>query len=348
MRSYLRDWNSTSGGAGSAVPGEVLSKMGLTLGSNARIFAGLYIETSLLREQVRWAGGRAGGRVLTGRKSGWRAHSLQQVDGATPDPPNQTMHLFESSPLPPRQLYALWPKGTCEELGLAGKINVTLREMVSAMVEASNPPAAALALNAQLDGMMGPALAGGPAAADNPFGLIGELAMNCTDVVPAFVKTAEDLNRKLYCGYYQSRCGSGTGPQQLSAAYDWKGTNDIRWAGAAGCFWVPVSHVERHVCMQLQVCMHSPRVKLTRNVHLPPTHTPKTPLPGLSPTYTTMTRTACPWGRSPRSTSASPRSSTSRSTAGYGRTWVSWRGGEWGEGRVLLAGPLLAVWLAVR
>jgi hypothetical protein len=64
VRSYLTQWNETSGGQGSAVPGEVLSLLGLTLGTSARVFAGLYIESALMREQV---GGQAAGR---GREPG--------------------------------------------------------------------------------------------------------------------------------------------------------------------------------------------------------------------------------------------------------------------------------------
>jgi len=99
------------------------------------------------------------------------------------------------------------------------------------MVNASNPPAAARALNAQLAGLMGAASGGDGSDAtvsDTPFGLISSLAMNCTDVPSVYMKTVAEVTRKLYCGYYQSRCAGGSGPQQLSAAYDWRDTDAVK------------------------------------------------------------------------------------------------------------------------
>jgi hypothetical protein len=55
VREYMSRWNQTGGPARGAVPGEVLSLMGLTLGTSARILAGVYMETALATEQV---GGR--------------------------------------------------------------------------------------------------------------------------------------------------------------------------------------------------------------------------------------------------------------------------------------------------
>lgn len=47
-------------------------------------------------------------------------------------------------------LYALWPDGTCERMGLSGKYNTSLTNMIAAAVNASNSPAVAAAINAQL------------------------------------------------------------------------------------------------------------------------------------------------------------------------------------------------------
>jgi hypothetical protein len=58
VREYLDTWAQTGGPDSGSVPGEVLSMLGLTLGSSAKILAGLYVETGLVREQVRAAGGR--------------------------------------------------------------------------------------------------------------------------------------------------------------------------------------------------------------------------------------------------------------------------------------------------
>jgi hypothetical protein len=115
----------------------------------------------------------------------------------------------------------------CAAMGLDEQTNVTLDTMVSAMVNVSNPPAAARALNNQLRAVMTAAAAAGPGGgggATGMFGGLGELVMNCTEMPTAFVATAADIAARLYCGYYQSRCG-GNGAQQLSVAYDWRGTD---------------------------------------------------------------------------------------------------------------------------
>lgn len=63
VRRYLEDSNVTGGGggggadAGGSLPAEVLSKMGLTLGSSGRIVAGVYIEPALTGNQVGHAWG---------------------------------------------------------------------------------------------------------------------------------------------------------------------------------------------------------------------------------------------------------------------------------------------------
>jgi len=129
------------------------------------------------------------------------------------------------------QLYALWPKGTCADLGLSGKTNVTITEMVSAMVNVSNTPATARVLNNQLKSLMatGTNATSGSADASSALSMVTGLSMNCTDVQTAFIQSAAEINRQLYCGYYQSRCAEGKGPQQLTAAFDWKATNGRRF-----------------------------------------------------------------------------------------------------------------------
>ncbi|GBF88379.1 ABC transporter A family member protein [Raphidocelis subcapitata] len=185
VRSYLAGWNESAGGAGDSVPGELLSLLGLTLGSSSRISAGMYIETALVREQ----------------------------------------------------LDALWPNGTCAKLGLAGKPNITLEQLVTAMVNESNPPAAAKLLNSQLQSMLDAAGGAGGLGGDGGGGLGGgyslitDMQLNCTDVEPAWTEGAKELGRKLFCGYYQARCGGGGGgAQQLAGAYDWKDTGANRFA----------------------------------------------------------------------------------------------------------------------
>ena len=200
VQRYLSAWNASEGGSPSTIPGEVLSKMGLTLGTSARIFAGLYVETALARDE---------------------------------------------------ELYALWPEGTCKKLGLDGAVNVSLADMTAAMVNASNPPGVARTLNAQLRSLLrggggggadaeesaaaSDGIAAGVGGGQDALALVTQLRLNCTDVPVAFVEGAAALSRWLYCGYYQARCnggasGNGTarGAQQLTAAYDWKGTDEGR------------------------------------------------------------------------------------------------------------------------
>jgi len=54
--------------------------------------------------------------------------------------------------------------------------------------------------------------------------------MNCTDVVMVDQPSAKDLQRTLYCGYYQARCNGTTSTNQYAAAFDWKDTNFTRFA----------------------------------------------------------------------------------------------------------------------
>ncbi|KAI8472690.1 MAG: P-loop containing nucleoside triphosphate hydrolase protein [Monoraphidium minutum] len=59
--------------------------------------------------------------------------------------------------------------------------------------------------------------------------MVTGLPLNCTDVRSAYFKSAEELGRKLYCGYYQARCDGTIGSQQLPAAYDWRATDGARF-----------------------------------------------------------------------------------------------------------------------
>jgi hypothetical protein len=58
-------------------------------------------------------------------------------------------------------LYALWPDGTCERMGLSGQYNTSLTTMIAAVVNASNSAAAAAAINGQLAGLSGSIGGGG-------------------------------------------------------------------------------------------------------------------------------------------------------------------------------------------
>ncbi|KIZ07740.1 hypothetical protein MNEG_0209 [Monoraphidium neglectum] len=188
VREYLAEWSAANSGAGGgnlSVPGEVLTMMGMTLGSSAKVLAGVYVETAFINEE----------------------------------------------------LSTLWPEGTCEKLGLSGRTNVTLTEMVSAMVNASNTPASARTLNSQLKSLLATAR-GGADDSDldsntstnaQALSLLTSLALNCTDMPAAFISTASEISRRLYCGYYQSRCGGVTGSQQYTAAYDWRSTTAKRF-----------------------------------------------------------------------------------------------------------------------
>jgi hypothetical protein len=112
-------------------------------------------------------------------------------------------------------LYALWPDGTCESLGLAGSVNTSLPDLLSAVVSASNPPATAAAINARLAQLVSSGTAGsgdgdGSSGAQSPTALVASLTFNCTDVVMSAEPNADALQRSLYCGYHQARCnGSG-------------------------------------------------------------------------------------------------------------------------------------------
>lgn len=125
----------------------------------------------------------------------------------------------------------MWPADTCSSMGLSGKSNVTLLDMVAAMVNASNTPAAARAINGRLQDLMDAGGGGGgddgAAGSQAALGMVTGLELNCTDVATTFVETAAEINQLLYCGYFQSRCG-GEGPQQLAAAFDWRGTGARR------------------------------------------------------------------------------------------------------------------------
>ncbi|KAF8065710.1 ABCA3 [Scenedesmus sp. PABB004] len=173
-RSYLEAFNADLGTSPATVPGEVLSLLGLRLGTSSRIQAGLYLETALVG------------------------------DAAT--------------------LYALWPDGTCGALGLEGRYNTSLADMLGAMVNASNAPAAAATINRQLATLTA-SLAGGGGGGASPGGVVSGLRMNCTDVVLTPAPDAAALQRTLYCGYYQARCNGTPGTNQYAAAFDWGASN---------------------------------------------------------------------------------------------------------------------------
>eukprot|EP00878_Enallax_costatus_P029362 GHUV01031828.1.p1 GENE.GHUV01031828.1~~GHUV01031828.1.p1 ORF type:complete len:358 (+),score=108.17 GHUV01031828.1:135-1076(+) len=123
-------------------------------------------------------------------------------------------------------LYALWPNGTCEDLGLAGQYNTTLLTMLEAMVDASNPAGAAAMINAQLkQGLSGAGGSTGAAMAQ-----VTNLKLNCTDVVTAYQPSKDDLQHTLYCGYYQARCNGTTSTNQYAAAFDWRDSSSTRFA----------------------------------------------------------------------------------------------------------------------
>jgi hypothetical protein len=77
VREYLDAWSQSGGAESGSVPGEVLSMLGLTLGSSAKILAGLYVETGLVREQVGPRGHRgrrgSGPHAGAGAAEGWMA-----------------------------------------------------------------------------------------------------------------------------------------------------------------------------------------------------------------------------------------------------------------------------------
>jgi len=195
---YVQQFNRTFGPEGGAIPAEVLSLLGLTLGSSARMGSTLYIEPA-----------------VAGRES----------------------------------LSALWPPGTCAGvLGLTPGRNVTLGEMVSAMVNASNTPAAAAAVNRQLQALLGaspppssssssssssPAVPDDAAAASSPLALVTALQLNCTDVAEAVFATPADLQRRLYCGYRNARCREDQAAGAAAGSGGEPGTADAASAAAA-------------------------------------------------------------------------------------------------------------------
>lgn len=75
MREYLTNWAETSGSGGNmSVPGEVLTMMGMTLGTSAKILAGVYVETAFVNEEVGRGAQRAarGGGGFRGSVEGLR------------------------------------------------------------------------------------------------------------------------------------------------------------------------------------------------------------------------------------------------------------------------------------
>ena len=85
MREYLTNWSEAgggaSGGASLSVPGEVLTMMGMTLGTSAKILAGVYVETAFVNEEVR---GRDGGRGQVQATGGGRRDTGTAAVGMPP------------------------------------------------------------------------------------------------------------------------------------------------------------------------------------------------------------------------------------------------------------------------
>lgn len=79
-------------------------------------------------------------------------------------------------------LYALWPDGACERMGLQGKLNTSLTDMIGAVVNASNPAPVAAAINARLANLSSSLVA--PAAAAAGVGGNGEAEMSQRVSVP--------------------------------------------------------------------------------------------------------------------------------------------------------------------
>lgn len=120
-------------------------------------------------------------------------------------------------------LYALYPDGGCERLGLAGAYNTSLVTMVQTLVRTSNSPAVAAVINGRLANLT--ALGGGGGGQQDAMaGQVLALRMNCTDVVMVREPDAAALQRALYCGYHQARCDGSSGTQQYAAAFDWRST----------------------------------------------------------------------------------------------------------------------------
>lgn len=59
---------------------------------------------------------------------------------------------------------------------------------------------------------------------------ITNLKINCTDVVLLKASDAEELQRTLYCGYFQARCTGSSAPNAYAAAFDWRDTGATKFA----------------------------------------------------------------------------------------------------------------------
>lgn len=59
---------------------------------------------------------------------------------------------------------------------------------------------------------------------------MGSIRLNCTDVVLQPQSDAQQLQRSLYCGYYQARCNGSSTTNQYAAGFDWRGSNVSRFA----------------------------------------------------------------------------------------------------------------------
>jgi hypothetical protein len=115
-------------------------------------------------------------------------------------------------------LYALYPDGACERLGLSGAANTSLVNMLTAVVSGSNTPPVAALINGRLANLTSMTGAGGGAGGgsgqDQMAQQVLELRLNCTDVVMERQRDVDTLQRALYCGYYQARCNGTTTTQQ--------------------------------------------------------------------------------------------------------------------------------------
>jgi hypothetical protein len=114
-------------------------------------------------------------------------------------------------------LYALYPDGACERLGLAGARDTPLVAILQAVVSASNSAPVAAAINARLDNLTASVAPGGGSGGGGDNAMAQQvlaLRMNCTDVVMVREPDAAALQRSLYCGYYQARCNGSTATNQ--------------------------------------------------------------------------------------------------------------------------------------
>jgi hypothetical protein len=59
---------------------------------------------------------------------------------------------------------------------------------------------------------------------------VSSIKMNCTDVAMLQQSSAEELQRTLYCGYYQARCNGSSATNQYAAGFDWRGSNVSRFS----------------------------------------------------------------------------------------------------------------------